>query len=162
SDGGPARYSGPRSEVSVLAELGRRVLGDSGPVNWSGLGSHPRGPPLIGELIPGFEPLARIDRTRRAFHISGRQHDRAQVPTVSGKARFQAIALPSLPEANGHALRLMTVRSEGQFNTVVYEEEDIYRAQERRDVVLISGEDLARLRLKTDQRVTVRSAVGEL
>ncbi len=31
-------------------------------------------------------------------------------------------------------MRLMTIRSEGQFNTVVYEEEDIYRAQDRRDV----------------------------
>ncbi len=32
----------------------------------------------------------------------------------------------------------MTVRSEGQFNTVVYEEEDIYRGQERRDVILMN------------------------
>ncbi len=32
----------------------------------------------------------------------------------------------------------MTVRSEGQFNTVVYEEEDIYRGQDRRDVILMN------------------------
>ena len=31
----------------------------------------------------------------------------------------------------------MTVRSEGQFNTVVYEEEDVYRGQDRRDVILL-------------------------
>ena len=31
SDGGPARHPGPRSEVSLLAALGRRVLGDGGP-----------------------------------------------------------------------------------------------------------------------------------
>ena len=30
-------------------------------------------------------------------------------------------------------LRMMTIRSEGQFNTVVYEEQDIYRGQERRE-----------------------------
>ena len=41
----------------------------------------------------------------------------------------------------------MTVRSEGQFNTVVYEEEDIYRGQERRDVIMISPEDMQRLGL---------------
>ena len=29
----------------------------------------------------------------------------------------------------------MTLRSEGQFNTVVYEDEDVYRGNERRDVV---------------------------
>ena len=56
----------------------------------------------------------------------------------------------------------MTVRSEGQFNTVVYEEEDVYRGQERRDVILISPQDMQRWGLTRDQRVTVRSAVGEM
>ena len=56
----------------------------------------------------------------------------------------------------------MTVRSEGQFNTVVYEEEDIYRGQERRDVILVSRDDMERLGLRPNQLVTVRSAAGEL
>ena len=56
----------------------------------------------------------------------------------------------------------MTVRSEGQFNTVVYEEADIYRGQERRDVILLNGADIARLGLHVDQQVTVRSGVGFL
>src|SRR5690606_17762639 len=37
SDGGVSRYRGPRSEVSVLTELGRRVLGKDRPVNWKEL-----------------------------------------------------------------------------------------------------------------------------
>ena len=41
----------------------------------------------------------------------------------------------------------MTIRSEGQFNTVVYEEEDLYRGQERRDVILINPDDMRRLGL---------------
>ena len=41
----------------------------------------------------------------------------------------------------------MTVRSEGQFNTVVYEEEDIYRGQERRDVIMMAAADTDRLGL---------------
>jgi anaerobic selenocysteine-containing dehydrogenase len=56
----------------------------------------------------------------------------------------------------------MTVRSEGQFNTVVYEEEDIYRGQERRDVILMHRADIDRLGLRIDERVTVRSPVGEM
>ncbi|MFO0968754.1 MAG: molybdopterin dinucleotide binding domain-containing protein [Gemmataceae bacterium] len=57
----------------------------------------------------------------------------------------------------------MTVRlREGQFNTVVYEEEDIYRGQERRDVILMNRADIKRLGLTLDQRVTVRSAAGEM
>ena len=162
SDGGTARHPGPRSEVSVLAELGRRVLGNDGPVNWSDLERHDRIRALIADLIPGFEPMADIDRTRREFHIAGRRVDTPQFPTASGKARFHAIRLPAIPAANGHHLRMMTVRSEGQFNTVVYEDADIYRAQDRRDVIMISPEDMRRWGLVSDQCVTVRSATGEL
>lgn len=162
SDGGPARYPGPRSEVSVLADLGRRVLGDGGPVRWTELESHARIRALMADLIPGFEPLAEIDRTRREFHIAGRRLDTPRFPTPSGKARFHAVALPPAPDSGGRRLRLMTVRSEGQFNTVVYEEEDIYRGQERRDVILLNPDDMARMGLAVDQPVTVRSAIGEL
>ncbi len=56
----------------------------------------------------------------------------------------------------------MTVRSEGQFNTVVYEDYDLYRGQDRRDVILIHPADLKRLGLLADGRVTVRSEVGSL
>jgi anaerobic selenocysteine-containing dehydrogenase len=59
-------------------------------------------------------------------------------------------------------LRLMTLRSEGQFNTVVYEEEDLYRGQERRDVVLMSAADAERLGLARDARVRVENAVGAM
>ena len=56
----------------------------------------------------------------------------------------------------------MTVRSEGQFNTVVYEEEDIYRGQDRRNVILMNGADIERLGLRVDQQVRVCSAAGSL
>jgi anaerobic selenocysteine-containing dehydrogenase len=56
----------------------------------------------------------------------------------------------------------MTLRSEGQFNSVVYDEEDLYRGQERRDVILMNPSDLKRLNLQPDQRVRVRSDVGEM
>jgi anaerobic selenocysteine-containing dehydrogenase len=56
----------------------------------------------------------------------------------------------------------MTVRSEGQFNTVVYEDEDLYRGQERRDLILIHPDDMRRMGLSADQPVTISSSVGEL
>lgn len=162
SDGGPARYPGPRSEVSVLTALGRRVLGDSGPLNWNDLESHRHIRALIADVIPGLEPMADLDRTRREFHIPGRRLVAPRFGTESGKARFHAVHLPSSLRLAERSLRLMTIRSEGQFNTVVYEDEDVYRGQERRDVVLVNPADLQRLGLEPDQRVTVRSAVGEL
>jgi anaerobic selenocysteine-containing dehydrogenase len=57
---------------------------------------------------------------------------------------------------------MMTIRSEGQFNTVVYEEEDLYRGTTRRDVIMMAAEDVARLGLREGDPVTVRSAAGSL
>jgi anaerobic selenocysteine-containing dehydrogenase len=106
--------------------------------------------------------MADIDRTRSEFHIAGRRVDTPQFPTASGRASFHAVGLPAKPALPERHVQLMTVRSEGQFNTVVYEDEDLYRGQERRDVILIHPDDMQRWGLTTDQRVTVRSAVGEM
>jgi molybdopterin-dependent oxidoreductase alpha subunit len=162
SDGGPPRHVGARSEVSVLSGLAQRGLGDRGAVDWAGLESHQKVRALIAEVIPGLEQMSEIDRTKREFYIPGRHLDTASFPTPSGKARFHAIALRAAAPVAGRQLRLMTVRSEGQFNTVVFEEEDIYRGQERRDVILMNPADITRLGLTRDQRVTVRSAAGAL
>ena len=162
SDGGRPRHQGPRSEVSVLSAVGRQVMGEDGAVDWTALESHQRIRELIADLIPGLEPMADIDRTRAEFHIAGRRLDTPHFPTDSGKARFHAVGLPALPPVRERQARLMTVRSEGQFNTVVYEDEDVYRGQERRDVILISPQDMQQWGLTRDQRVTVRSSVGEM
>ena len=61
----------------------------------------------------------------------------------------------------GH-LMLMTFRSEGQFNTVVYDREDIYRGIDRRDVVLLNAEDAAELGLTHDDIVRVETEAGHL
>ena len=98
-------------------------------------------------------------RTKQEFHISGRTFHAPRFATPSGKAQFAAVPIPPLAGGPGE-LRLMTIRSEGQFNTVVYEEEDVYRSQERRDVILMNPADIRRLGLETDQAVTVRSAAG--
>jgi molybdopterin-dependent oxidoreductase alpha subunit len=162
SDGGPARYAGPRSEVGVLTTLGRMVLGEGGPIDWRTLETHDSIRRFIADTIPGFEPIADIGQTRREFHIPGRQLDERRFATPSGKARFRAVPIPSFPALAANELRLMTVRSEGQFNTVVYEDQDLYRGQDRRDVVMIHPSDIERLGLRPDQPVRVRSATGEM
>lgn len=162
SEGGPSRLRGPRSEVAVLSTLARRVLGDDGAVNWNDLASHAQIRSMIGRLMPGLESIGDIDRTRREFYITGRRLDSPRFPTASGLARFHAVPLPASTPTAVNELRLMTVRSEGQFNTVVYEDEDVYRGQERRDVILMSPADMARMGLRRDQCVNVRSDTGVL
>src|SRR5690606_30725591 len=66
------------------------------------------------------------------------------------------------PARGGRGLRLMTIRSEGQFNTVVYEDYDLYRGIDRRDVILLHPDDIALFGLTDGQLVTVRSETGEM
>ncbi|MGE3313581.1 MAG: FdhF/YdeP family oxidoreductase [Planctomycetaceae bacterium] len=162
SDGGPIRYAGPRSEVSVLTHLGQSVLGTGGRIDWKALESHDAIRELISQLIPGYEPVAEISRTRKEFHIDGRQLAVTSFPTPSGKAKFNAVHFPPDVPTTGSQFRIMTVRSEGQFNTVVYEDEDLYRGQDRRDIVLLNPKDIDRLGLKVDQPVRIHNATGEM
>ncbi|AIE86930.1 FdhF/YdeP family oxidoreductase [Fimbriimonas ginsengisoli] len=162
SDGGPARHEGPRSEVAVLADIAFRALGEGGPLDWSKLHDHDEIRKLIARLVPGFEELESIGETKREFHIPGRILHEPKFPTPSGRALFRAHPIPKNAPLGERQLRLMTVRSEGQFNSVVYEEQDIYRGQERRDVILMNARDIERLDLHADQPVTVRNEVGTM
>jgi molybdopterin-dependent oxidoreductase alpha subunit len=161
SDGGKPRLQGPKSEVDIIAHVAGAVLGAAGPVDWQALKDHCAVRQLIAKIIPGLSKIGAIDRSRAEFHIDGRVLHAPRFPTTTGKAKFNAHPLPSL-ETQANQLRLMTVRSEGQFNTVVYEEEDIYRGQERRDVILMHRHDIKRLGLHINQRVTVRSSTGTM
>jgi anaerobic selenocysteine-containing dehydrogenase len=113
----------------------------------------------IGAIFPGWEKISEMDRTKAEFHIKGRRLDTPKFPTETGKARLHIHELPDSRLADDE-LRLMTVRSEGQFNTVVYEDYDLYRGQDRRDIVLMHPKDLAARALEPDQPVLIVSAVG--
>jgi molybdopterin-dependent oxidoreductase alpha subunit len=158
SDGAPAMASS-RSEIAILCAIADRLLGSNGPVNWKALENHCQIREMIAAIIPGFAAMGQIDATKNEFQIDGRTFHEPKFKTPGGKARFRNVAIAPL-RGDLHTLRLMTIRSEGQFNTVVYEEEDIYRGQERRDVILMSQADIDRLGLKLDQRVVVKSDAG--
>lgn len=161
SDGGSPRHEGPRGEVEVIAAMAEEVLSNHGPIDWSTMRRHSRIREAIGKIVPGFDGMNDIDSTGKEFQIGGRTLHDASFPTATGKAQLHAHALPELA-GNGDSLRLMTVRSEGQFNTVVYEEYDLYRGQERRDVILVHPDDIQRLGMKPESRITVCSATGKL
>jgi molybdopterin-dependent oxidoreductase alpha subunit len=161
SDGGPARLQGPRSEIDIIASVARRLFGETPAVDWNALADPCRVRRLIAKVVPGYEEIGAIDQTRVEFHVGGRILHAPRFATPTGKAQFTPHAPPPRAAVDGQ-LRLMTVRSEGQFNTVVYEEEDLYRGQERRDVILMHVADIQRLGLSVDQRVTVRSAAGAM
>ena len=162
SDGGPERLPGPLSEVQIMSEIGDRVLDNSGPLDWKALQSHDEIRNLIARVVPGFVQVATIGQTKEEFQIPGRVLHAPKFKTASGKATFRPHPLPPEVTLAMGQVRLMTVRSEGQFNTVVYEDKDIYRGQERRDVILLNPGDIERFGLRENDRVTVRNEVGSM
>lgn len=161
SDGGPSRHEGVKSEVEVIATLAGQVIEDRSPLSWESLAQTGNIREMISRVIPGYEAIADIDKTKQEFQIKGRTFHRPKFPTDNGRAKLHVHAIPHL-QGDEQKLRLMTVRSEGQFNTVVYEEEDAYRGQDRRDVILMNPLDIDRLKLVAETRVTVHSRTGKL
>ncbi|MCA9120630.1 MAG: FdhF/YdeP family oxidoreductase [Planctomycetaceae bacterium] len=161
SDGGPRRHEGPRSEVEIIARIAEEVLADTTSIDWQSMRNTGRIRDAIAKVVPGYDKIANIENTKAEFQINGRTFHQPTFPTPSGRGVLHRHELPSL-RGTGDQLRLMTVRSEGQFNTVVYEEEDLYRGQDRRDVILLHPDDMSRLGLSEEQIVTVNSEAGEL
>ena len=161
SDGGTPRHAGPLSEVQVIAGVARRVLPD-GPLPWQDLEDHGKIRKLIAAVVPGMAALADIGETKQEFHISGRTFSTPSFRTSDGKATLIVVPLPEQQPLGERQLRMMTIRSEGQFNTVVYEDHDRYRGTERRDVLLINRDDRERLGLVPDQQVTISSTAGTM
>jgi molybdopterin-dependent oxidoreductase alpha subunit len=158
--GAPPSGGELRSEVEIIAGLAERIL-PAGRFDWRALRSHAELRRAIARTVPGFEAMARIDSGGGEFHIAGRTFHEPRFATKDGRARFHRTPLPDFAPAPG-AFRLTTIRSEGQFNTVVYEEEDLYRGNDRRDVVMMSAEDAVRLGVREGDPVVVATTAGRL
>lgn len=162
SDGGPKRHEGCRSEIEIISSLARGVLGaKTGPIDWQAMENTRRIRETIAAVVPGMEQVADVGETKKEFQIPGRTFHEPKFPTPSGKARMPVHDLPELT-GTANQLRLMTVRSEGQFNTVVYEDYDLYRNIDRRDMIAIHPDDIARLGLTAGGRCRVSNDTGTM
>lgn len=170
SDGGPQRLAGPKSEVEVIAEIAGRVAeqrttnaGEGGlsAVDWGGMQQTGKIRQAIAMIVPGFSAIESIDQTKQEFQIDGRTFHKPQFATPDGRANLYGADLPEL-QGEGDQLRVMTIRSEGQFNTVVYEDYDLYRGIEGRNVILMHPDDLTRLGISDGQRVAIEGPAGTM
>ena len=161
------------SEVDFLAELAHRLLGND-PIDWQRLQDPAYIRTLIARTVPGYGAIATIDASHQEFEVAGRVFLEPRFPTPSGRARLAPTALPdlTLPEAEhfgglapgeaGLVLSLITARSYGQHNTVVYQPGDSYRGMPHRHTILMNVDDLKRSGLQPHQRVTVQGEAGAL
>src|SRR4029450_5931860 len=101
SDGGAAAASSEmRSEVEIIAGLAKAVL-PPGPLDWGTLTDHAAIRSAIARVVPGYEPLASIDRPRSECHVTGRTFHVPRFATADGRAHMQPTPLPSFAPAPG-------------------------------------------------------------
>lgn len=159
SDGGIKRHSQTRPEVMILCDLAERLL-PSCPVNFNKLKQHDNIRQAIAESTPGMSKLARINLTKEEFTVEGRLLHQPRFQTRSGKARFCLTPLPAEVKTKDYPWTLASIRSEGQFNSIIYEEQDSYRGTDTRWAILMNEEDIRQLGKKAGDRVDIESANG--
>jgi molybdopterin-dependent oxidoreductase alpha subunit len=157
SDGGIRRHRNTRPESVILADLAQRLMPES-VVDWAQLAHHSNPTAAIAAVLPEMAELADIDVAKREFHIRGRLLHTPEFHTADGKAHF--VHRPTPQPRTG--LTLATIRSEGQFNSIVYEEHDSYRGTTDRWTILMSEADLAAQGFETGDRADLVSAQGRM
>ncbi|GGB19559.1 oxidoreductase alpha (molybdopterin) subunit [Sphingomonas metalli] len=155
------------SEIRLLCELAKQVLPANEKVRWD---AYMTDYAEIRKEIAATLPEGFHDYETRMWEPGGFQRDlpakRREWRTESGRAQF--VTPEALDEdldmpAVGHdVLRLMTLRSNDQFNTTVYGYDDRFRGINGiRTVVLMNRSDIDRLGLKVGQAVTLRTVADD-
>lgn len=146
-----------KSEPVIVAQLGRHLTQDSGPIDWKAVdGNYRRIRDWIAATIPGFHNLNERVTNPSGFYLPNGPRQRV-FPTPSGRARFSINDWQRWDLADGEFL-MMTIRSHDQFNTTIYGLHDRYRGVyfERR-VVFMNFSDAGKYGFKRGDAVDVQS-----
>jgi molybdopterin-dependent oxidoreductase alpha subunit len=153
-----------RSEVDIVCRIAMATLDPNPLVPWQAWrDNYDRIRDAIGVTYPAiFHDYNRRVREPGGFHrpLPARQRE---WHTKTGRAR---IITPrgleedaDMPQNGDDVLRMMTLRSNDQFNTTIYGYDDRFRGiKGTRMVVLINGDDMARLGLAEGETVSIVTA----
>ena len=161
SDGGIERIATVRSESSILADIGKHLLPDVG-FDFSEFRGHRKVRKVISRVVPGMEALADIDVAKREFHISGRLLHSPEFGFADKRANFLVPGACPVVQSAARPFTLMSIRSEGQFNSIVYEQVDSYRGVSDRWLVFMNELDMAELGVAPDMLVDLISDQGAM
>ncbi|MAP94460.1 MAG: histidine kinase [Ponticaulis sp.] len=161
SDGGICRLETVRPESVILADLAARILSDC-PIDFSTFARHDSLREAISRTVPGMEDLADISKAKHEFHIRNRLLHTPTFQTPDGKAVFPENMLTSGQADKNYPFVMATIRSEGQFNSIIYEERDSYRGTEHRWTVLMNRKDMDVLGLNPGDKVDLSSENGDM
>ncbi|MES2495840.1 MAG: FdhF/YdeP family oxidoreductase [Pseudomonadota bacterium] len=153
------------SEPRIVAEIARRITPPNDRIDWdvwvSDYGH-------IRDAIEATYPEAFADFNARLFtpggFWKGNKASERIWETPSGKAEFltpTGLSATGFDDAEGR-YRLMTLRSNDQFNTTIYGYHDRFRGVKgTRDTLFIHAEDMAAAGLESGQIVALESDAGD-
>ena len=156
-----------RSEVAIISELARAVLGGDHPVPWESFRhGYDTVREAIAAVVPGCADYNRKVRQPDGFQLPHPPRDSREFPTTTGKANFAVNPLEWIPVPAGR-LVLQTLRSHDQYNTTIYGLDDRYRGVKGgRRVIFVNPADIAALGFTEGERVDLvsefASATGEV
>ena len=179
SDGGIKRLANVRSEIDILTDFAQRLFAKKSqrssngeanadidntqpPFDFSAFRSNKTIRETIASIVPGMEELETIDVAKKEFHVRNRLMHKPDFKRANGKAKFVVHDLPVFKRNSEFPVRLMSVRSEGQFNSIIYEQKDSYRQVDQRWSVLMNPKQIALLGIHAGDKVDITSAVGEM
>ncbi|KLI07241.1 hypothetical protein ACT17_00335 [Mycolicibacterium conceptionense] len=147
-----------RSEVAIVCQLARVLLGPDHPVPWEQFNAdYDRIRDAIADVVPGCEDYNRKVRQPDGFQLPHPPRDSREFRTTTGKANFSVQPLEWVPVPQGR-LVLQTLRSHDQYNTTIYGLDDRYRGVKGgRRVVFVNPADLDAMGLKAGDRVDLVS-----
>ena len=154
-------------EAAIVAGIAKATLAPSARLDWDGwVGDYSS----IRDEIAAVLPEIFHDFNGRRREIGGFRRPVAaanrQWKTPNGKANFVAPKSltedPDTPERGRDVLRLMTIRSDDQFNTTLYTLDDRFRGVKgSRRVLFLNPADMERLGIEEGQEVTAAAVVGD-
>ncbi|MGV9800202.1 FdhF/YdeP family oxidoreductase [Mycobacterium sp. NPDC003449] len=147
-----------RSEVAIVCQLARTLLGPDHPVPWETFAAdYDTIRDAIAAVVPGCADYNARVRRPDGFQLPHPPRDSREFPTHTGKANFAVNPLQWVPVPEGR-LVLQTLRSHDQYNTTIYGLDDRYRGVKGgRRVVFVNPADIDRLGLAPEGRVDLVS-----
>ena len=155
------------SEIRLICEIALKLFDPNPRVRWADyVVDYAEIRKEVGKTLPD----SFWDYERRMWEPGGFQRDlpakRREWRTDTGRANF---VTPKgldedldMPDVGHDVLRLMTLRSNDQFNTTVYGYDDRFRGiNNTRKVVLMNRSDIDRMGLKVGQAVTLRTVAND-
>ena len=147
-----------RSEVAIICQLARTLLGADHPVPWEKFNDdYDQIRDAIAAVVPGCNDYNRKVRQPDGFQMPHAPRDSREFPTSTGKANF-ALEPAGMGAGATGPTGAADLRSHDQYNTTIYGLDDRYRGVKGgRRVVFVNPADIEAFGLSEGDRVDLVS-----